>query len=435
MTFRTGSLFRFLSAAIIFLAVLALGACGGGGSSSSDGGGGSGGGSGGGNGGGDTFDFEAMFTNLADNVIIPNYSAFKTATESLAMPGSELDLYCDAIGTGEEAQRLSDAREEWRSLMLLWQRAELHTLGPAADEANLLRNQIYAYDEQPFDSCRTDRAVVLAEDSGFDISTRVFSSRGLDALEYLLFQENLNHTCTSSNPQTDPWDARTEMERKQARCAYAQLAVDDILEAASAIEEGWLASGDNYRAVFIASDSSTQALILESISDALFYIEKDTKDAKLGAPTALKEDQCDAVACPDAVESPYSGHALQNIRANLQSFVSIFTGADDESFDDIITEADMAAINTAFLDDANAAIDLATSLIDDGDDLSVLTQAIIDSDLTAECENSNANPADAPSVEICALHGYVKRITDRLRTDFVTIVGVDLPDRVQGDTD
>ncbi len=423
--------------ALVGLIAVLLSACGGGGSSDS-GGGAPDPGDDPGNGGGqqgDEFDFTAMFTHLADTIIVPNYSAFKTAAEALAAPASPLGEYCSAIGTADEAQRLDAARAAWRELMLLWQRAELHTLGPAADEAALLRNQIYAYDTRPFDSCRTDRAVVLAEEVGFDIATRDFNSRGLDALEYLLFEDALTHTCTASNPQTDPWDARPELARKQARCGYAQLVIDDVLQAGAAIEAAWLATGGDYRSIFISSDEATRELVLASLSDALFYIEKDTKDAKLGVATGLKDDECAAQACPEAVESPFSGHGLENIRANLQAFVSLYTGGDGVSFDDIVGDADMASVNTAFLDDANAAIALTTSLIEEGDDLAALAQAIVDADASAECENSNANPANSPSVDVCALHGYLKRITDRLRTDFVTIVGVDLPDRVQGDTD
>ncbi len=380
------------------------------------------------------FDFGAMFTNLADNVIIPNYEAFKDSSEAFAGASGELAAYCSAIGLVEEASALEAAQTEWRALMVQWQRAEVHNLGPAADEANLLRNQIYADAETSvFDSCRTDRAVVLAEESGFDISTRVFTTRGLDALEYLLFEETLEHTCTTSNPQTDPWNARSELERKQARCGYAQEAANDISSAAATLHNAWISSGGNYRETFIGS-TSTHELILESVSDAIFYVEQYTKDFKLGVPLGFN-DGCTETACPADVESPFSNHALQNIRANVEAFSSIYHGGSGLSFDDIISNAGMASINTDFDADAQAIFTLVDAMIGVDENIADQAQTMLTSGNRDACESSANNPDIDQTVTACALYGLLKRQNDRLRTDFVTVVGVDLPDRVQGDTD
>lgn len=385
---------------------------------------------------GDDFDFSAMFTNLADNIIIPNYETFKTLAENFSSAQGELSSYCAAIGNTDEATTRQAAQSAWRALMSRWQQAELHTLGPAASQANLLRNRIYAYDTNPLNTCRTDRAVIEAEDTGFDINSRTLGARGLDALEYLLFEENLDHTCEATGTSVDDitltWNDRPDDQRKEARCNYAEIIAEEITETASEIHNDWIASGDNYRAIFI--DPENQDLVLEAISDALFYIEKDTKDAKLGVPMGFN-DNCDADACPDAVESPFSEHALQNLKANVEAFLSIYTGDTGLSFDDIIDDADMASVNTAFLANTQAITALIDDMIANGDSVSTQAQAILDSGDRSDCVNSSANPDTVQTVSACALHGLLKQLTDRLRTDFVTIVGVDLPDRVQGDTD
>ena len=380
------------------------------------------------------FDYAAMFMNLADNVIIPNYSGFKSALQGQASVSGQISQYCAAIGTDDEAERLAAARATWRELMDLWQRAELHNLGPSADQANLLRNQIYSYDSFPLDTCRTDRAVVLAETDPSIVASRLFSSRGLDAMEYLLFEESLLETCGDDNVQTVGWDARPVNDRKLARCHYADLLVSDLLDAATQIENQWLTGDNNYRAAFIDDTDSSTELVLGALSDALFYIEKDTKDEKLGLPLALKSGECSAAACPAEVESPFSRQSLQNIKVNLQSFIALYTGGNGSSFDDIIAGTD-TSINTAFSQDVAAAIALVDDLQSDGISLSSEAQRILDEGLSSACLNSNANPTTIQTVRACALHGYLKRISDRMRTDFVTIIGVDLPDRVQGDAD
>ncbi len=379
------------------------------------------------------FDYATMFTNLADNVIIPNYEAFKDMSDTLASSQSALTSYCDAIGSDDEVSARESAQAEWQTLMVQWQKAEMHNLGPAAAEASLLRNQIYAYDTRPFDSCRTDRAVVLAEEDGFDIGTRDFNSRGLDALEYILFEDNLNHTCTDSNPQTDVWDARAELERKQARCGYAIDVAVDINEAATAIYAAWIPSDGNYRETYIGN-SDTHELILAATSDAMFYVEKDSKDAKVGVPLGFN-DGCTETACPEGVESPFASHALENLQANVESFLSLYNGVEGLSFDDIISDADMDVINTDFADNVTAILDLIDTMLSGGDSISEQAQAILDGGDRSACENSNANPDTDQTLTACALHGLLKQLNDRLRTDFVTIIGVDLPDRVRGDTD
>ena len=51
----------------------------------------------------------------------------------------------------------------------------------------------------------------------FNIANRTPSRRGLAAIEYLLFNEQLNHSCTTST-QPENWDNQTDEYRKVARC-------------------------------------------------------------------------------------------------------------------------------------------------------------------------------------------------------------------------
>ncbi len=170
---------------------------------------------------------------------------------------------------------------------------------------------------------------------------------------------------------------------------------------------------------------------MEALSDALFYIEVETKDTKLGLPTGIHGD-CSAVTCPTAVESPYSQSSFENISANLEGFILALTGGEGLGFDDIIIESGFPEVVNAFRANVNAAQELIDEM-----ESSLLSQseALLGSGDSAACENSAANPDDVQTVPMCSLHGYVKRITDSLRIDFVTIVNIDLPERSQSDND
>ena len=117
---------------------------------------------------------------------------------------------------------------------------------------------------------------------------------------------------------------------------------------------------------------------------------------------------------------------VKQIRADLSQ---VLAGL---GFDDIIIAEGFPAIAEEF----NSNIDLAIDLIDNTDtSLLDQSQALLDSGDSASCENSASNPESVQTVPICSLYGVIKRITDSLRIDFVTIVNLDLPDRAQSDND
>ena len=138
------------------------------------------------------------------------------------------------------------------------------------------------------------------------------------------------------------------------------------------------------------------------------------------------------MTCPSAVESPFSDAALGNIRANLIGFRDGLTGVMGLGFDDIIASEGFSSVNDNFLNN----IDMAIALIDSmNSPLLDQLQTIDQSGTDANCINSAANPDSVQTVPACSLHGFLKRITDSLRTEFIVIVDVELPDRAGGDND
>lgn len=373
------------------------------------------------------FDFSAMMANYADNLIRPQAQAF--ANQSAEFNDGPLADYCSTIGTESEAQALDNARSAWRETMDLWQEIEVLKIGPLSENNGALRNRIYSFGTTSTSTCGVDQAVVLAQNTDFDLSSRAIGSRGLDALEYLLFNDNLDHTCPAQIVETQDWNQRPDEQRKAWRCDYAQELARDIEAAAVELVAAWDPEQGDYR--FSLVNPTRQEENLEALSDALFFIELDTKDRKVGVPTGIN-DGCSAIACPEEVESPFSQTSLDNVRANLIAFRRALNGGDGLGFDDIIRSEGFASVVEDFnreIDDALAQLDaMDTSLYAD-------TRALLESGDRAACENSAANPETIQAVPSCSLHGLLKRITDRLRTDFITIVDLDLPDRGQADND
>ena len=174
------------------------------------------------------FDFVGMMANYVDNVILPAYQRFAASTAAISSPTGPVASYCGSIGTVDEAVMLDSAREAWRTGMSDWQEAEAYLVGPATANGGAIRNSIYSFfSGSPLSTCAIDQAVVLNQDLAFDINSRSFNQRGLDALEYLFFNDDLMHTCPVQIVETVDWDLRPETERKQLRCEYAlELATD-----------------------------------------------------------------------------------------------------------------------------------------------------------------------------------------------------------------
>lgn len=379
------------------------------------------------------FDWVAMLAHYADNIIVPQYRDFAARAEEVASPEGELAAYCESISAESvagESSQLTQAQNAWRGLMASWQRVELMQLGPLTDNGGAMRNRIYSFGStSSLSTCAVDQSVVMAQSDDFDIRSRSVNARGLSALEYLLFADDLNHSCPSQISETQGWNELGEFQRRQMRCDYAVQVVQDISVAAEQLVNAWSTESGNYRFRFV-NPGDAQGNI-KQLSDAIFYIETETKDLKVGVPTGI-HTSCLQDSCPQSVESRFSRTSLENIRANLYSFERLLTGGDGPGFDDVIINAGFAEVVDGFLHDVELALDIV-----EASDASLFEQtvAIADDDGQSECANSAANPDADAAIKACALHGALKRITDRLRTDFVTIVNLDLPDRAQSDND
>jgi predicted lipoprotein len=378
----------------------------------------------------ETFDFTAMMANYVDELIIPSYQNFSNEIQSFNRDSGPLATYCSSIGSTVEASERETAQIAWRSAMSTWQKSEAFLVGPVTKNGGTLRNNIYSFfSVAPLSACATDQAVVLAQASGFDISTRSFNHRGMDTLEYLLFNDNPNHNCPTQINETQNWNALPSEDRFKQRCDYAQIVAADTQHAIEDLINAWVPTGINNRSSFI--DPKNLSSSFKALSDSLFYIELEVKDSKLGVPTGINSS-CSQLTCAAASESQFSDTGLDNIRANLTGFRDAFTGNSGLGFDDIVLAKGFSSVSQTFLDNTNKAITLIDSM--DSTLLEQLEQ-IEASGSATDCANSQANPESVQSIPICSLHGYLKRITDSLRTEFITIVDVDLPTRAGGDND
>ena len=373
------------------------------------------------------YDTRCMLTALADEVVIPNYADLARRSATFSSQDGPLGTYCSAISTGDESEAFSNAEAAYRGLVEAVQRTEMHAIGPAADNAFSLQYRLNSYMGGAISTCGIDS---LAASSNVDISARPSSTRGIRALDYLLFNTDLDHTCASQVTATKGWNDLTQPERRALRCEAALLIASDISEAAASIHTAWQKTDGNYRAVFLEESNTFQSL--QATTDSMFYLEKGTKDAKLGMPLGIIA-ACPEMTCPEFVEAPYSGNSLQNIVTNLEIWLEMFTSNAETGFDAHVENEGWPEVSQEFKSNLAEALDLANSI-----DESVASQVseIETEAQQTECTNAYSNPDIASSTfPMCTLYGRIKRIVDSLKIDFVTIVNVDIPGGSQSDND
>jgi predicted lipoprotein len=379
----------------------------------------------------DNFDFVAMLANYADSIIVPNYESLADTSSLLATENGSIASYCSAIGSDNEASARGAAQAAWKTTMDAWQTTTLHELGPIQANNNALRNRISSFARgSSLSTCGVDQAVVLANSNpNFSLSSRSANQRGLGAVEYLLFSDNLEHSCSSQITETTDWNTRPEVERKQLRCAYAQTLAGDINAAAQRVVKAWLIDADNYRSEFI--NPSSLDTNLKALSDALFYLDTETKDTKLGIPLGINAT-CSQPSCPEVIESPYAEYSLNNIAQNLRSFLNLLQGGSGLGFDDIIAQAGVAEVTELMRQNTEAAIGEINAM---STSLRQQAEGISNEEAAQTCLTAANTPDSQRSIPACNLYGYLRRVTDTLKVGFVAAVDVDLPDRAQSDND
>jgi predicted lipoprotein len=327
------------------------------------------------------------------------------------------------LAAAPSGENLAVARAAWEDAIDVWQRIELYQFGPAAPVTSPggkdLRAQIYSW--PTVSRCPLEQGLVNRTFEQPTFTTDSPTNRGLYAAEYLLFYPGTDNACGAGSAinTSGAWAALGTAGLAQRKGEYAHAIALDLVSRARTLETAWAPSGGNFGKELVNAGSATglfasQQLAFNTVSDALFYIEIATKDMKLGKPSGLR--MCDTPTCPEALESPWAKRSKIHVRSNLvgaQMLVLGCAAGGNVGFDDLLSamgRGDVAArLATAFTE-AIAAVD-----------------AIPDADLDATLARD--------PVVVQSLYLAFKKITDIIRTDFVTVLDLEIPKVVEGDND
>lgn len=323
----------------------------------------------------------------------------------------------EAWASSGDADDLTAAQEAWKVAMLAWQRVEVYRFGPAgamgSDVGGLdLRDDVYSWPTR--NPCRVDQELVAqtyAQDA--TLAAAPVNVRGLAALEYLLFHTEPTNQCDPARSinQDGSWAALSEAQIAEHRAQYAAASARLVVAAIEELQAQW--AGGFAQEFQSAGNGSTlfasRQEALNTYSNALMFVELDMKELKLGAPGGIL--MCAQPTCPEAREFWWFDLNFPAIAENLDAFLVGFTGADGHGFDDLLEEIGQGALAAEMIAAANAARDAA-----------------------ANAPPMTASLQDGPDA-VVAVYDANKVLTDLLKTQFISVLDLELPQQAEGDND
>jgi hypothetical protein len=364
----------------------------------------------------DSFDRSMLLDHLANQVLLPLQTRF--ASVAAVLPPA-IAASCDGLDRGEPDATLETARAAWGETIDAWEAADALLVGPAAMDSRVIRDRIYGW--PLLSPCGIDRdtASSFADPASYDVSTKLVNVRSLAAIEYLLFTTQTAHTCATSPVG---WDA-LGANLPAARCRLALAIAADVATTATSLAAAWRADGGNYVAQLALAGHPGSSIVtaqegVNRVSDGMFYVDRMVKDMKLAEAAGIAVNACGTVdtPCEREVELRYADRATLAIRVNLDALRVAFTGmtpaVNGPGFDDFLITVGHPEVADRMLGKLDAAIAAAS--------------ALPDSFLTALASDYG---------KVVATHHAIDLFTDDLKSQFLTLLALEIPNDVATDND
>lgn len=373
------------------------------------------------------FSEEKLLLNTGLNVISPVTEAFS----------QELQIFTLRL---KQACRTQNAItpaiiQQWQTVVASYHKVDALALGPINEidsQTNLdTRSRLYSWPVTNL--CRADKAVYDLAFKGQINEVLPYNSKGLDAIEYLLFAGTESVKCNlKAHPMLKDWLALPEATKIKNRCDVAVILAADLSALADTLKNKWDREKGNYSKTLLdGSKYPTHKAAINEITNALYALET-VKDIRLGVPTGKNKKECTTGKCPERSEHIYSGNSFTAIEARLEAFKLGFFGGSPSSvnsygIDDYLKQANHPEIAEKigrFISRAETNLAAAKSRGD------LATQAA--NIVPEQCQTSTV---DNRAEELCSLYEDIRAITTTMKTEVLVALSLNAPPIYQGDND
>lgn len=252
----------------------------------------------------DSFGKKDMFTNYADNLILPAYNNYGTALSALQTSFTNFN-------TSTDLSNLSALQTAFLNTYAAWQSCEIYSQTAPADEIMMLENTNYY-------PCRNDsiEAYISRNDnSTSSINNKVKSDKGLAAIEYLLFSRTLS--------QQQILDRFTINANAASYKTFLASLISNLTEAQTEIISRW---STTYRDIYVNSLGTDAAGSFSIMVNSIAQRTDDLKRMQVGIPAGYLGNVATVNTIPAAAQAYYSNNSTNYMLLTLNNMKDVLNG-------------------------------------------------------------------------------------------------------------
>lgn len=240
------------------------------------------------------FDRKAMLEFTAKQTIIPLFGDMQQSAKSF---DSTLQVFIQE----QNEQNAQELRNQWRSMAKAWQYVVIFDFGPSKMSDGSLFENIGTF---PTSSLKIE-SYINAKDSSFRNFDR--DSRGIYALEYLIFKDSTNFLRSTAE--------------QPFKLAYAKAISRNIVSRVDSVLSQWQ---NSYGTIFINNDGSQAGSSISDLYNAFVFHYEVLKNYNLGLPMGKRAGQIKEE--PTKVEGYYSGYSIQLLKSKYEAIKYLWYG-------------------------------------------------------------------------------------------------------------
>jgi predicted lipoprotein len=333
----------------------------------------------------DNFDKTGMFTNYVDNLILPAYSEYGTALQTL-------ESALASFNTTPDTTKFTAVQDALLDAYAAWQDCEIYEKTDPAESVQALFNTNF----YPADTAAIIVNIQGNNNTSVFLQNTSFSHKGLAALDYLFFSR--------VNSRTQLLERFTSNPSAASYKTYAASLVSEIKRIQTNIVSGW----STYRDIFINAVGTDAGSSFSALVNTIAYRNDNLKLFQVGTPAGYIANLTTANVYPEKAQAYYSDKSIEYMLLTLENLKTVLQGKNGDGLYDYLKY-----LGTTSTIGGNLADDIMTQI-----DLCIQKASACGPDYTSTLIN-NKSKADELFLE-------VKKLTVLLKVDVPSAIGVSI---------
>ncbi|QTD38197.1 imelysin family protein [Polaribacter batillariae] len=316
------------------------------------------------------FDIQKYQTEFVNNTITP-------ANEEFVLNSEKLNEAILKFSTNVNEQNLLTLKTAWKNAALSYSKTEVGNFGNIKNTGIHLAIYSWSANEIGIEDFITSTRVI-SENSINSLPTK---TRGLSAIEYLIFEENATETITAFSDQR--------------RLDYLIYLGENLLKKANSLKDQW----QTYSPIFIKNTASGLNGSINMTVNQMNVLLENIRRFKIGEPSGLENS---TTINTNLLQADKSGISLDIIEKNIESLKATYFG------------------NTYGLDDY-------VSLISNKDDINTAIKnqfLAIENDISSFANSSLKEVINAKNLKVNNLYQHIKELIVLIKVDVASTLSI-----------